>query len=108
VSKHVERTRRWAEAKRGALLRLRTRGSRRSELDTQCSGLCRPSSMTKFAGTWAVVSPPPNTRVGTYGGGLKIDDGVLLEVVAVAGGGDRNGHTLSGPVPEISDRAGSG
>jgi hypothetical protein len=63
--------------------------------------------MTKFAG-WAVVSPPPNARKGTYGGGLKIDDGVLLEVVAVAGGGDRNGHTLSGPVLEISGRAGSG
>jgi hypothetical protein len=40
--------------------------------------------MTKF-GTWAVVSPSPNARVGTYGGGLKIDDSVLLEDLDVDG-----------------------
>jgi hypothetical protein len=43
-----------------------------------------------------------------YGGGLKIDDGVLLEDVDVDSDGDGNGHTLSGPVLEISGRAGSG
>jgi hypothetical protein len=43
--------------------------------------------MTKFAGTWAVVSSPPDARVGTYGSGLKIDDRVLLE----DGDGDGSG-----------------